>query len=800
MNVKIYNSASDSNDYDKSIIEFPFELDNSQKNSCFCIGKNENILVTIPTGSGKTIIAEYAIAHNLKKYKKIIYTSPIKSLSNEKYKEFVDKFEKEFSEKNNIQIKVGILTGDIKINPDADVLIMTTEILRNALYRTQIKANVATELNMNFIDDVGCVIFDEIHYISDPYRGMIWEETLILLKKDIQLVMLTATVDQPEKFANWIGQLKQKPINLIISKIRTVPLKHYIYLDDYLYNIMDDNNVFNDVIYDTTVHKYHKLIKEKKLYSTGNNFEMINNLVAYLIKRNLLQTIFFSFSRLNCEKYAKMITHSLVTHDEISEITKIFNKYMSPYKKQYEHLKQYHTLYSLMMKGVAFHHSGLIPILKEIIEIIFKKKLIKILFATETFSVGINMPTRTVVFTELTKFTDGAKRFLNVAEYKQMSGRAGRRGIDTNGTIIILPMRDYPEKQTLKSIMQKGLPPLMSKFYINYQFILKIIQSDSDMYSFMKNTLHERDINDNIHFLNNKKINLENEINDVYSQFDNLSFEKYSKYYHLCNIQEQFNCNVKVKINKNKKIEINKLKSSFNSDNDFEAKYTLYKNYINLNNELDNCNKFINNLNNPYDKQSESLVCVLKNFNYITNEGTITNKGILASNMNECNELLMTEIIIDNILHDLTPEEIVSILAIFIDDVKSDNVIYKSEVLGNKKIHDTINKIKNIINKFNCFEHANKLNNEEYWKINFEYVDPVLKWATGGNIFDILKMIDIYEGNFIKNILKLNNIVQEIKLLCTIYNDIELIPQLDKIENLIIRDIVTVNSLYINNH
>ena len=269
----------------------------------------------------------------------------------------------------------------------------------------------------NFINDIGCVIFDEVHYINDKSRGHVWEETIILLNRNITLVMLSATIDKPEEFASWIGDNKQKTINLIPTNHRVVPLEHFVYKDEQLDKILTYDNKFQNNNYDNVL-KYYDKLDEERFRMHKNKLFLLDQSVKFLKNNNMLQAIYFSFSRKNCEKYAKMITTELISSDERAEIIRIYNKYMHTYDKEYAGIEQFYTIKNLIAKGVAYHHSGLIPILKEIVEIIFQKGLIKVLFATETFSVGVNMPTRTIVFTEFEKYTDGKKRFLNTSEYK----------------------------------------------------------------------------------------------------------------------------------------------------------------------------------------------------------------------------------------------------------------------------------------------------------------------------------------------------------------------------------------------
>ena len=327
------------NKIEEPVYKFKYKLDLFQNEACYRISINENVFVTAHTGCGKTVVAIYSIAHCLNNNKKIIYTSPTKSLSNQKYKEFSEIFP-----------DVGILTGDIKMNPEAQCVIMTTEILLNILYRGGEGHGASVKIN-----DIGAVIFDEAHYINDRDRGKVWEETIVLLPREINLVFLSATIDKPEKMAGWIGNIKNKKISLITTYKRVVPLKHYFWnhYDGDLIEIVSEKGNF---------HNYEEIRHNYKTYKYDT---VIGDFVDYLKKRNLLPAIYFKFSRKKCELCARKIKKNLVTLEERNDIKLIFETQLSKYKKYYGHLQQYNDVYKQLQTGVVYHHSGLIPILKK---------------------------------------------------------------------------------------------------------------------------------------------------------------------------------------------------------------------------------------------------------------------------------------------------------------------------------------------------------------------------------------------------------------------------------------------------
>jgi antiviral helicase SKI2 len=548
--LKIFNSKFDSK-IEKPIFEFPFELDDFQKHAHEAILRNDDIIISCPTSSGKTLIAEMAILNTIKSKRKAILTTPVKSLSNDIF----NNFRKSFAKYN---ITVGILTGDIKLDPDADVLIVTNEILRNSLYQLKKKPAIELVTNKNTnidITNIGCVIIDEIHMFLDADRGGGYEETVVLLPSSVQLIGLSATINEPEKFAEWINLCRKNPISLVVATKRIIPLKHFVYFDKKLYEIMNNDLVYDPNEYAIARKLYFsdRIIREKK-HKTAYNPNIIKEVVSFLKNNNLLQTIFFSFSKKKCEQYAEMITEQLSTTDERQSAEKIFDKYMINY---YQGINQVMRIKEMILRGVAFHHSGLLPRIKEVIEIIFKAGLIKILFATETLSVGINLPCRSVIFTELIKHTNREKRFITTSEYRQMSGRAGRRGHDICGYSIILPIYDYPDEHDLKSVLLGTIPRIKSSFKWDYRFVLKTIQSDAtNLEQFFNKSLINYENTNGLTALLLERNKMELEICNMEDILQKTDSDILAKLYKLKDIESKhksFNLVNQIKLNMNKK-------------------------------------------------------------------------------------------------------------------------------------------------------------------------------------------------------------------------------------------------------
>ena len=440
-------------------ITYPFELDEFQKRSILRLENHQNVLVCAHTSSGKTVVAEYGIALGKRNSKRVLYTSPIKALSNQKFREFKKKFG-----------DVGILTGDVSINPEAQCLIMTTEILQSSLYK-----------NSELLNQVEWVIFDEVHYINDNERGHVWEEILILLPKGIGIIMLSATIPNYMEFAQWVGDIKETKVYVQNTLKRVVPLQHILFIDKKnVYKVKDskdnidrnkldlafkalqfqinkydynkknralrekEDEFIDNIYYFDKYHKQNKKGKRKGNNWKNNNYQNYKNqgnqikitkihhkieeIVDYLYDNDLCPAVIFVFSIKKITEYAKMLSlKNLASKSESKEILRFYNQVVNSMPEEDQYIPQVQELTEILQSGIGVHHAGLLPIIKEAIEILYSRGLIKVLFATTSFSIGLNMPTRTVVFTDLYKYDDTSKNILSSSEYLQMCGRAVRR-------------------------------------------------------------------------------------------------------------------------------------------------------------------------------------------------------------------------------------------------------------------------------------------------------------------------------------------------------------------------------------
>ncbi|KIX04617.1 uncharacterized protein Z518_05487 [Rhinocladiella mackenziei CBS 650.93] len=460
---------------------WPFQLDPFQQVSIASIERNESVLVSAHTSAGKTVVAEYAIAQCLKNNQRVIYTSPIKALSNQKYREF----QADFGD-------VGLMTGDVTINPTATCLVMTTEILRSMLYR-----------GSEIMREVGWVVFDEIHYLRDKVRGVVWEETIILLPDKVRYVFLSATIPNAMQFAEWITKTHSQPCHVVYTDFRPTPLQHYFFPAgaDGIHLIVDEKGVFREDNFQKAMSsiaekhgddpanamaKRKGKGKDKKLNKGGTKGPSdIYKIVRMIMMKNYNPVIVFSFSKRDCEAYAiQMSTMSFNDESEKAMVTKVFDSALETLSPEDKNLPQIQHLLPLLRRGIGIHHSGLLPLLKETIEILFQEGLIKVLFATETFSIGLNMPAKTVVFTSVRKFDGIAQRWVTPSEFIQMSGRAGRRGLDERG-IVIMMIDEQMEPNVAKEIVRGEQDKLNSAFYLGYNMILNLLRVEGISPEFM---------------------------------------------------------------------------------------------------------------------------------------------------------------------------------------------------------------------------------------------------------------------------------------------------------------------------
>jgi superfamily II RNA helicase len=705
---------------------------------------------------------------------------------------------------------VGILTGDIKYRPDAQVVIMTTEILRNLLYKENSATRSLGMTALISLDNLGGVVFDECHYINDAERGKVWEETMILLDPSIQQVLLSATIDKPELFAQWLGDLKKVPMHLISTTYRIVPLLHQVMIGEQPQMVMDKS--FHEDAYRRWIQWREQKQKDADTRSQAvgvrkaGGYEdpvvkgagglpsythQLNNMVNVLERKNLLPAIFFVFSRKDCEAYADRISANLLTSSESASVKHIWNFHLHTYP-ELETIPQAHTLLRLLEKGIAFHHSGLLPILREIVEIMFGKGLIKVLFATETFAVGINMPTKTVVFTDVEKFDNSGRRLLTTDEYLQMAGRAGRRGKDDVGHVFYLPTRDAVSLGEIKKMMTGVLNPVTSRMDFHYDFLLKAIQNGHLKWEdILKNSYWMRQNNAAIEGYRKEISELEAANKAMGITADEL-LELFEWEKLKVNIQSSVNATRKKAIKQMEVWETN------HTGVRWDALKKLFPTWKTRDEKVGDIDETIRVLE-AYGTRIQKKLDFLEDVGFLK-DGALTLSGTLATEVNEGHALLLPHVCMMACSEDLSPEDVVCLLAGFLGegDKALESAPRLTELGLNKKVLDILYFADDTAAEFvEREQYFNCMSPESYWFLHGGWIDIAHRWYAGEDASAICLEYGIYEGNFIRAMLKLGNLIEEWMNMLTFLHKTELLEKYKDLKDSILKGIVKPQSLYL---
>ena len=448
-----------------------FALDPFQEQACHALAKGKGVLVAAPTGAGKTIVGEFAIHLAIEKNQKVFYTTPIKALSNQKYAELVARYGSD---------RVGLLTGDTNTNSDAQIVVMTTEVLRNMIYA-----------NSDSLIELGYVVMDEVHYLADRFRGAVWEEVILHLPKDVKLVSLSATVSNAEEFGAWLDEVRGDT-EIVVSEHRPVPLDQHVLFGDELMELFAAGSKNQRVNAELVQKHSSKLRIPLGKYTKGKKpkgemdrrFSRIPKIskpevVEILEDNDLLPAIFFIFSRVGCDAAVRACHQygvRLTTREEQQEIRYLVEQKTASIADEDLATLGYFEWLSGLERGVAAHHAGMLPAFKEVVEELFLRKLVRVVFATETLALGINMPARTVVLERLDKFNGESRVQITPGEYTQLTGRAGRRGIDTLGHSVIQWSGNL-DPASVAGLASKRSYPLISPFKPTANMAVNLIEA-----------------------------------------------------------------------------------------------------------------------------------------------------------------------------------------------------------------------------------------------------------------------------------------------------------------------------------
>lgn len=839
--------TSDPSVYNKYFEKFPFPLSPFQKFAIEAIVTGNHTLSCVPTGSGKTLPALFAIDFftSQEPKKKVIYTSPIKALSNQKYYEFTQKFP---------HLSIGLLTGDIKINPEADVLIMTAEILQNTLYKkTQLSeqhgnVNPLLMFDIDFDTELACVIQDEVHMINDADRGHVWENTILMLPRHIQMVMLSATLDDPSKFARWIetrgddvtSTTDTKQVYLATSSYRPVPLTHYSFITapsalfkcvrdkseqerirrqlNTLHVIQDAKGKFDEV-------KYHELKKIIGIINDNKVFVkrsfILNEVCKYMFENSMLPAVCFILSKRQIAEAAKEVSVPLLEDDSkvpytVARECEQLLRSKIPNYQEYLTLPEYVEMVKLLEKGIAIHHSGVMPIIREIVEMMFEKGYVKLLFATETFSVGLNMPIKTVLFTDVKKFDGNSRRMLLSHEFVQASGRAGRRGIDTVGNVIHLTNLFRDIDLTNYRTMMHGKPQtLVSKFRVSYNLVFNLIASSlqssteatgqTKCVEFCNKSMIQHEISSQVSEYNKRIEHEKNELQRTNNalQCIRTPVDVITTYGEL---KEKLNTS-KNKVRKQLEREIKNiedthryLKTDMTTVFRLKERETLIET---LERDSVNTSQFL-------QQTTQILIDKFYEENFIqditdnTNQ-LVTKKGVYATNIREVPCMVFSEVIMTDSFRQLNTEEFIALASCFTGiKVPEDNrmVLPPTDIPVHLQtcIEDTVTNT----NYYLDFENSYKMSTGTDYELTFDVIHHVIDWCRATSqeecklvLQDLEKNDIVSTGEFVKALIKITNIASELERTCEFVGDITLKEMLSKVPSMVLKYIATNQSLYV---
>jgi len=803
---------------------WPFSLSDFQKFAIDGILKGKHVIITAHTGNGKTLPADFAISHFTGLAKKVIYTSPIKALTNQKYNTFSEKYP---------EIEFGIITGDTTMNPGAQCLFVTTEILRNTLFKKKWldtnedkKEQITLDIDIN-PDELGAVVFDEIHYIMDKERGPVWHESIMMLPDTVQIIGLSATIDRPWVLAEWIEKDKNREVWLCPTTARVIPQHHYgfvtfpksvldklpvdkrdnfekIYEKELL--IKSPNAKFNDKSYYDII-KLLRYLRENKVWI--DKFFVFNQFIKYLKIKQYLPAICFVYSRKQVEIIASKINICLFEEGSKipstieNECKQILMQKVNNYR-EYINLPEFKQLIRCLQKGIAIHHAGMIQIFKEMVEHLFEKKYIKLLIATETFAVGVDMPAQSVIFTALQKFNGSKFRWLEPHECSQQSGRAGRRGqTEKIGRVWhlfnLFDIRNsVPDIITYRSLLEGKPQPFTSTFKIHFNLILRLLSMESfELEDFMCKSLMSNDIAKEIKCIEDDISHFEGILNIKTKIPLRLDEKLLQRYYE---IEKSIPFSSK-KVKKNLQRERTNIEAG---NKFFKVEYEKFSVILGIKNDIKRKKKNLEDVKNHIQSQIKLHVKILTDNGFIQ-DAKITEKGLLAANIQEMHCLSIADVMETKLFDNLEVAELAAVLSIFTSvSVKDeDSIISSDHINAPSVVKKTIKIIKTAYNKYYDIETHNKTDFVNNYDIHYNMCELVYRWCTATNeeecfkIFEEALYYNISRGEFVKALLKINNVAYELEKLAELQSNMALLEKVKLIPDITLKSIVNNQSLYL---
>jgi ATP-dependent RNA helicase HelY len=724
---------------------FPFPLDDFQIAGCRALEDGKGVLVAAPTGAGKTIVGEFAVELAINSNTKCFYTTPIKALSNQKYSELVNKYG---------EAKVGLLTGDTSINSEAQIVVMTTEILRNMIY-----ANSAT------IEKLRYVVMDEVHYLADKFRGAVWEEILIHLSDKVQVVSLSATVSNAEEFGEWL-QTVRGDTEIIVSEVRPVPLYQHVLFGNRLLDLFDESMKLNPELTKLERDTYRQVRGNWRDKPKGPKPLSRSEVIEKLDRESLLPAITFIFSRKACDAAVKQCLQAgirLTNEKERVRIREIVAKNIGNLAQDDLVVLGYYEWLEALERGIAAHHAGLLPAFKTTVEDLFQEGLVKAIFATETLALGINMPARTVVLEKLSKWNGEGHVAISAGEYTQLTGRAGRRGIDIEGNAVILWNNDL-DSNSVGGLASTRTYPLKSSFKPSYNMSVNLIyQLGSDKArSSLESSLAQFQADKAVVGLA-KQIRKSEKIRDDLFKESACHLGDFIDYAQMrADIKK---LEVVSKRDRRRRVEseeeifsIRKRMRSHPSHScpDRESHARFSERAHRIQREIDGLTERISTRTNVIAKRFDRIKLILDQLGYIK-QGEISQSGKLLAKIYGETDLLIAESIREGVFNQLSPADLVAVISVF---------VYESRAEENAKIprgdiSEALTKISKIYGR--VFNLENDHNLEPMRAPDFGFCWPARAWASGQSLTSVLKDSDLTVGDFVRNMKQIVDLLRQLR-------------------------------------
>ena len=735
---------------------FDFEFDPFQISACHAVEEGKGVLVAAPTGAGKTVVGEFAAYYALQAGKKCFYTTPIKALSNQKYSEFAEKFGED---------RVGLLTGDTSINSEAEILVMTTEVLRNMLY-----AGSSTLTNL------GAVVMDEVHYLADKFRGAVWEEVLIHLMESVQVISLSATVSNAEEFGEWLGEIRGDT-EVIVSEIRPIPLFQHVLIGNRLLDLFEQPGRVNPEI----LQREREAIRRS---SMGRNRrsrfdEPIDRLsrsdiIEKLQRENLLPAITFIFSRIGCDAAVKQCLQAglrLTSPQEREEIRATALAYTQNIAEEDLEVLGFTQWLTALERGIAAHHAGLLPSFKGAVEDLFQRGLVKAVFATETLALGINMPARTVVLERLVKFNGEAHVPITPGEYTQLTGRAGRRGIDIEGNAVI------QWSPTVDSAAAAGLAstrtyPLRSSFSPSYNMSINLIaqfgkeRARRSLESSFAQFQADRAVVGLTKQIRKNEALIQELMKDASCHLGD--FSEYARYRRsIKEVEVLLGRRDQRKTFDNRQRghlegELSDLRKRMKNHPshgcaDREEHSRLAERAGRLTRENEGLTSRVENRTHVIAKTFDQICQVLEHLDYIQGEKP-TAQGKILTKIYAESDLLLTESIRRGLLDELNGSELLAVVSCLIFETRSaENIAPK---MPSAKVTSTITEVISLWAELEQIEGDFGVQTQREPDAGFAFIS--YRWATGNSLANVLKGSDMSVGDFVRSTKQLIDLLNQI--------------------------------------